>query len=84
MNYNMILYLNFLMRKNLILSEENEGKKRTIKVKITRNVDEKRRKKGKKRRKKGKKRTQNRAKYAYYGGYLPHHDGDGGDGGGGE
>jgi len=67
-----------------VLEEENDVKKRKIKVKIVDNIDEKR----KKRRKKRKKRRKKRAKYAYYGGYLPHrsddYGSDGGDGGGGE
>tara|TARA_B100000963_G_scaffold357792_1_gene380829 strand:+ start:4897 stop:6117 length:1221 start_codon:yes stop_codon:yes gene_type:complete len=80
------------------LEEENDKKKRKIKVKIVDNIDEKRKKKRKKRKdkrkktvypnKKHQKKPKNRAKYAYYGGYLPHRSddfgSDGGDGGGGE
>ena len=66
------------------LGEENDKKKRKIKVKIVQNIDEKR----KKRRKKRRKSTKKKAKYAYYGGYFPSqsHDygSEGGDGGGGE
>ena len=80
------------------LEEENDKKKRKIKVKIVDNIDEKRKKRRKKRKDKRKKTVyhskkrqkgrKNRAKYAYYGGYLPHrsddYGSDGGDGGGGE
>ena len=67
-----------------VLEEENEDKKRTIKVKIVKNLDEKRRKK----RKKGRKKAKKGPKYAYYGGHFPHYwsefGDNGGDGGGGE
>jgi len=80
------------------LEEENVKKKRKIKVKIVKNIDEKRKKKRKKRTNKRKKtvypnkkyqnRGRKRTKFAYYGGYLPHrsddYGSDGGDGGGGE
>ena len=66
------------------IGEEKAMKKRKIKIKINKNIDEKRRKRRKKRRKQRKKSN----KFAYYGGYLPHHSHDsgdsGGDGGGGE
>jgi ADP-ribose pyrophosphatase YjhB (NUDIX family) len=61
---------------------QDEPKKRTIKVKITPKLDEKRKK-----RKKKKKKTRKRRKYAYHGGYIPYDFGSsdgGGDGGGGE
>ena len=65
------------------MAEEQEPKKkRTIKVKITPNLDEKRKK-----RKKKKKKARKSRKYAYYGGYIPYDFGGsdgGGDGGGGE
>ena len=65
-----------------VLEEENEAPKRSIKVKITRNMDEKRRKK----RKKGPKKGSKKSKYYPYGGGFPHYrhpDGDSGDAGGG-
>lgn len=54
------------------MGEAHEDEKRTIKVKIITNIDEKRKKKAKKKKKS--------KKFAYYGGYFPDSDGDGGGG----
>ena len=67
-----------------VLEEENEDKNRKIKIKIIKNIDEKRRKKAKNRPKKAKNRAKKHYHWAvsdwfYGGGY-----GDGGDSGGGE
>ena len=67
-----------------VLEEENEVKKRKIKVKIVQKVDEKRKKKRKKRRKSAKKRRNRGSLWPYIGGYTQDFGGDGGDGGGGE
>ena len=81
-----------------VLEEENEGKKRKIKVKIIDNIDEKRKKSRKKRtnkrkktvypNKKHQKKGQNRPKKHYHWGvgdwFYGGGYGDGGDGGGGE
>lgn len=68
------------------MAEEQETKKkRTIKVKITPKLDEKRKKRTNKRKKTV--YPHKKRKYAYYGGYIPYDFGGsdgGGDGGGGE
>jgi len=66
------------------LEEENNQKKRRIKVKIVQKVDEKRKKRRKKRRKTRKKRRNRGSNWPYIGGYAHDSGGDGGDGGGGE